>query len=99
MTNTPPTDMKLADVPLSCSQGGVPYNNFHIEYWKRRALEAEARTATAPNFGFEMQSTKAMRARIVELSRAGDDYDHAVICVINDLETILAALASAKDTQ
>lgn len=27
--------------PVICSQGGVPYNNVHIEYWKRRAVAAD----------------------------------------------------------
>jgi hypothetical protein len=38
--------------PIICSAGGVPYNNEHIEYWKNRALAAEAklaeRTKSAP---------------------------------------------------
>jgi hypothetical protein len=28
--------------PLQCSQGGFTYNGAHIEYWKERALKAEA---------------------------------------------------------
>jgi hypothetical protein len=30
--------------PVQCSLGGVPYNSEHIEYWKQRALAAEARS-------------------------------------------------------
>lgn len=29
--------------PIMCSLGGIPYNNEHIEYWKRRVLYAEAK--------------------------------------------------------
>lgn len=37
-----------------------------------------------------MKSTKAMRNRIRELSNTiRDDYDRAVLCVVDDLETLL----------
>lgn len=37
-----------------------------------------------------MKSTQAMRARCRELSRPElDDYDRAVICIIDDLEALL----------
>jgi hypothetical protein len=37
-----------------------------------------------------MKSTKAMRDRIRELSNSErDDYDRAVLCVVDDLEVLL----------
>ena len=33
--------------PICVSLGGVPFNNHHIEYWKQRARQAEARLAEA----------------------------------------------------
>lgn len=40
--------------PLVCSQGGIPYNNDHIEYWKKQAkisyeMALHLRTKDRPN--------------------------------------------------
>lgn len=35
-----------------------------------------------------MKSTQAMRDRIRELSTVSDDYDRAVLCVLDDLEAL-----------
>jgi hypothetical protein len=45
---------------------------------------------------FNMKSTQAMRDRCRELSKPDrDDYDRAVICIIDDLEALQAALREA----
>jgi len=44
-----------------------------------------------------MKSTKAMRDRIRELMpKAWDDYDHAVDCVLEDLETSLVRIEALE---
>lgn len=35
-----PTERFPTD-PIMCSQGGIPYNKPHLDYWQARALEAE----------------------------------------------------------
>jgi hypothetical protein len=46
-----------------------------------------------------MKSTQAMRDRCRELSKPDrDDYDRAVICILDDLEALEAALQSAQNT-
>lgn len=40
--------------------------------------------------GPPMESTQAMRDRIRELSTISDDYDRAVLCVLNDLEALVS---------
>lgn len=34
------------DTPLVVSAGGIPYNKAHIDYWRERALKAEADEGT-----------------------------------------------------
>lgn len=47
----------------------------------------------------DMKSTKPMRDRLRELSRTDghDDYDRAVLCVVDDLEAILASQYDAVE--
>jgi hypothetical protein len=47
-----------------------------------------------------MKSTQAMRDRCRELSTPSDDYDRAVICILDDFETLQArveALEAARE--
>ena len=47
--------------PISCSQGGFAYNGAHIEYWKSRALKAEAGGSAQESLGVAAISKERQR--------------------------------------
>lgn len=74
--------MPLIDIPKDARKGKEPCGECHLKIEETCDICGARRN---------LQSTQEMRDRIRELSRAGghDDYDRAVICVVNDLEALL----------
>lgn len=65
--------------PLLCSQGGFPYNEAHIEFWRTRARELEAeivRLTDPPNPPLTMNDALALlAAQVREIGRLEAERD------------------------
>lgn len=74
--------MPLIDIPKDARKGQEPCGECHLKIDETCDICGAHRA---------MQSTQAMRDRLRELSNVTgrDDYDRAVICVVNDLEALL----------
>jgi len=59
---------------IGVSLGGVPFNNHHIEYWKSRALKAEA-ALSAPKTDRDGDSVLVPSAALKWLFGEGQDAD------------------------
>jgi hypothetical protein len=46
------------DVPVMVSAGGIAYNREHIDYWRERAIKAEAELARLRTPGVDGQAAK-----------------------------------------
>jgi hypothetical protein len=60
--------------PLMCSQGGIPYNREHIEYWQAKAAKYAGEIASL-EAQLELSRIQVERARAVfdEISDLGTD--------------------------
>lgn len=86
--------------PLLCSPGGIPYNLDHIEYWKARALKAEAAPAAAKEGWSEAQQNEintavgfvAVQRTMLDNLRWNPRRSHteSAINIINNLLRLLA---------
>lgn len=75
--------MPLIDIPRDARVGKPPCGECHLKLGETCDICGAKR---------ELASTAEMRARCRELARQGgtlDDYDRAVLAVLDDLETLL----------
>lgn len=83
---------EIWDEPVICSQGGVPYNNSHIEYWKKRALDAQTRLAAVAG-EIEAIPTSASLYENANVARAVTQFKEQV------LELVRAKAPSSRETK